>query len=222
MTSLYHSDVSENRSVSSAYDAWAATYDEDVNRTRDLDATVLRDSALSVEHARVIEIGCGTGKNTEWLAQRARSVIALDFSPGMLARARERVTAAQVTFVEHDITLPWPLPDESGDVIVGNLVLEHVADVGRVFREAARVLRLGGELFICELHPYRQRRGGQAHFTSAEGDVVHVPAHVHTMSEYLNAAVSAGLRLRHVGEWLESDAVANALPRLVSFRFSRE
>ena len=146
---------------------------------------------------------------------------ALDFSPGMLARARERVSGSHVTFIQQDITVRWPLPDVSSDVVIGNLVLEHISDVAVVFREAARVLRAGGELFICELHPYRQLRGSQAHFTDADGAIVHVPAHTHSMSEYLNAAISAGLQLSYVGEWLEDGAAPDAPPRLVSFNFRR-
>jgi hypothetical protein len=49
-----------------------------------------------------------------WLAEHARSVIALEFSPRML-RARERVHADHVTFLEHDVTRAWPPPSETVD-----------------------------------------------------------------------------------------------------------
>jgi malonyl-CoA O-methyltransferase len=105
---------------------------------------------------------------------------------------------------------------------VGNLVLEHVAALAPVFAESARVLRRGGELFLCELHPFRQWRGGQAHFAdAATGETVHVAAHVHSMSEYVNGGLEAGLTLRHVGEWLENEAAEGAPPRLLSIRFTR-
>src|SRR5262245_18756872 len=96
-------DSGDARDVANAYDRWAATYDSDVNPTRDLDAEVLRRAGPPVEGRDVLEIGCGTGKNTRWLSERARSVVALDFSAGMVARARERVPAGHVNFVHHDI-----------------------------------------------------------------------------------------------------------------------
>ena len=207
--------------VARAYDAWAARYDEDVNRTRDLDAEVVRGVGLPVAQRDVVELGCGTGKNTEWLAGEARSVVALDFSPGMLARARARVTADHVRFVQHDLRDPWPLADRSADVVIGNLVLEHVDHLLPVYSEAARVLRPGATLFLCELHPERQRRGGQAHFTAPTGDVVHVPAFRHTVAEYINGGIAAGLRVTRVGEWLEADASRDAPPRLFSLEFVR-
>jgi ubiquinone/menaquinone biosynthesis C-methylase UbiE len=55
--------------------------------------------------------------------------------------------------------------DASVDLVIGNLILEHVSNVAPIFAEAARVLRPGGVMYSCELHPYRQLRGGQAHFT---------------------------------------------------------
>jgi ubiquinone/menaquinone biosynthesis C-methylase UbiE len=210
------------RDVADAYDRWAASYDADRNATRDLDADVVRRSPLAIDGRDVLELGCGTGKNTVWLAERARSVVALDFSPGMLARARERVRGSHVRFVEHDVREPWPVADASADVIVGNLVLEHVADLAPVYAEAARALRAGGRLLFCELHPERQRRGGQAHFTeAATGATVHVPAHLHTVAEYVNGGLDAGLALRHLGEWLETDAPHGAPPRLLSVVFEK-
>jgi malonyl-CoA O-methyltransferase len=213
--------------VAGAYDRWAASYDADRNLTRDLDADVVRRLPLDVDGRDVVELGCGTGKNTVWLAARARTVTALDFSAGMLARARERLAAAPdgraaTRLVEHDVREPWPVPDASADVVIGNLVLEHVAALAPVYAEAARALRPGGRLLLCELHPERQRRGGQAHFTDAgTGDTVHVPAHRHTVSEYVNDGLAAGLALRHLGEWLEDGAPDDAPPRLLSVLFER-
>lgn len=201
-----------------AYDLWSATYDTGTNRTRDLDALVLRRQvALALDGSDVLEVGCGTGKNTEWLAQHARSVLALDFSTGMLDKARERVRSERVRFVQHDLREPWPVPVSSVDAVVANLVLEHVERLEPFFRRAAAVLRPGGRLFVCELHPFRQLSGSQARFSASETAPEQlVTAHRHDVSHYLNAGVNAGLELRHCGEWLEDSADPGALPRLFS------
>ena len=208
--------------VAQAYDRWSRRYDDDHNSTRDLDARVVRGSPLHVAGSRVLELGCGTGKNSEWLATQARELVALDFSPGMLDVARRRVRSQRVRFVEHDITRPWPVEPSSIDLVVGNLVLEHVRDLAPIYAEAARVLRRGGELFLCELHPYRQLRGAQAHFEDAEtSETVPVTAYQHSVGEYVNGGLASGFTLRALGEHLEESASPDSPPRLLSVLFER-
>ncbi|MEK0081987.1 class I SAM-dependent methyltransferase [Benzoatithermus flavus] len=205
------------------YDSWAATYDTQENATRDLDAAVLRLTDLPLDGASVIELGAGTGKNTAWLATRTASVLALDLSPGMLTRARERVPAAHVRFLLHDITRPWPVGDCSADLVVGNLVLEHVADLRPVMTEAARALRPGGLLFLGELHPYRQLLGARARFQAGDALAL-IEAHRHGVSDYVNTALAAGFDLVRLGEWQESPTgpvPATDRPRLLTALFRR-
>ena len=208
--------------VASAYDRWATSYDADKNTTRDLDAFVMRRVPLALEGRDVLELGCGTGKNTSFLAEHAKSVLAMDFSEGMIARAHERLATSNVKFLRHDVRELWPVAAASVDVVVANLILEHVHDLAPVYFEAARVLRPGGQLFICELHPYRQLLGVQAHFTdAATGESVRVTAHVHTVSEYVNGGIESGFQLRSLTEWTEEEALADAPPRLISLLFER-
>lgn len=213
--------------VAVAYGRWAFTYDSAPNRTRDLDALVLREHGPDARGRVVLELGGGTGKNTVWLAERASQVVSLDLSREMQAQARDKVAAlglpeGRVTFVRHDVRDTWPVADESVDLVVAHLVLEHVEALEPLFAEAARVLRRGGTLWVSELHPERQRRGGQAHFAdAATGETVYVPAFRHAVSEYVNAAIAAGLRVRRLGEWLEDGAEPDAPPRLFTMRVKR-
>ena len=208
--------------VAGAYDRWAASYDADKNVTRDLDANVMRRAPLVLENRDVLELGCGTGKNTVFLAEHAKSVLAMDFSEGMIARAHQRLATSNVRFILHDVRELWPVETASVDVVVANLILEHVHDLAPVYFEAARVLRPAGQLFVCELHPYRQLLGVQAHFTdAATGEMVNVAAHVHTVSEFTNGGIEAGFALKSLGEWTEDQAPPDTPPRLISFLFER-
>lgn len=203
--------------VASAYDSWAETYDSDPNKTRELAAVLLRQRCLELAGRDVIEIGCGTGHNTQWLAEQAGSVVALDFSERMLRKGKARVHSHRVRFVQHDIRLAWPLADASADLVVAMLVLEHIEHVELIFDEAARTLRIGGELFLCELHPMRQMSGRQAEFTDTETrERVRVPAFLHDISEYVNVGLGRGYELIHLGEWRDLDARPSDLPRLLS------
>ena len=208
--------------IATAYDRWAKTYDTDLNRTRELAAAVLRQSNLRLAGRDVIEIGCGTGHNTEWLAERASSVLAMDFSEGMLRQAKARVHSAHVRFVQHDIRSVWPTADASADLVIAMLVLEHIEQVEPIFAEAFRALGSGGELFVCELHPMRQMSGRQAEFTSPEtGECERISAFLHDVSEYVNAGLRSGLELMHMGEWRNSNDAQSDLPRVLSLQFRK-
>lgn len=212
----------DDAAIARAYDRWAGQYDADLNATRDLDGAELRATSLPFGGLDVLEIGCGTGKNTIWLATRAASVVAVDLSEGMLARARQLVTASNVRFAVLDVRRPWPIADGSVDVVLCDLVLEHVRALEPVYREAARVLRPGGHLRLSELHPFRQLLGAQAHFTEdGTRETIMVPAFRHSMSEYVNAGIAAGLRALEIGESLEAGARADAPPRLLTALFAR-
>ena len=102
--------------------------------------------------------------------------------------------------------------------MICNLILEHVDDVGPIYREAARALRSGGSLFVCEIHPYRQIRGGQAQIRSECGDARPICAYIHSLSEYVNEGLAAGLSVRNIGEW---HGGRDDTPRLLSLLFER-
>ena len=206
--------------IAAAYNEWAETYDTDPNRTRELAASVLRQVGLRVAGRNVIEVGCGTGRNTEWLAQQAGEIVGLDFSEGMLQRAQERVSSSHVRFVHHDVRNPWPLPPASADLVIAMLILEHVEDIKPMVVESARALTSGGELFICELHPMRQLLGGQAQFNNARtGEHHRVPAFLHDVSDYVNAGLALGFELASLGEWRDLEAPRSSAPRLITVLF---
>ncbi len=210
-------------SVSDLYDAWSDTYDEDANRTRDLAARALRAAALRGLTGDVVELGCGTGENTAWLAERARSLVAVDFSEGMLRRARAKVTDARVRFVAHDLRQPLPLPDASADLVAIVLVLEHLPAITPVVADAARTLRPGGELFVCEYHPFRQLTGGQARFQPPGAErVVRIPAYLHMLGEFVHAGITAGLDVARVEERFDDERPdEGALPRILALTFRK-
>src|SRR5436190_8156536 len=107
--------------IRDAYTSWAPTYDQDRNLTRDLDAQVTRQILGKSHFQSILELGCGTGKNTELLARIGKQVLAFDFSEGMIERARQKIQASQVSFTATDITRGWPCPDRSVDLVVCNL-----------------------------------------------------------------------------------------------------
>jgi ubiquinone/menaquinone biosynthesis C-methylase UbiE len=95
---------------------------------------------------RVLEIGCGRGAFALELADRGASVVAADFSPSAVDRARELVGDSCETLVADIQQIPFP--DESFDLVVSLETLEHVPDPDRGLAELVRVTKRGGRLIV--------------------------------------------------------------------------
>ena len=142
--------------VQQAYNEWAESYDTVQNKTRDLEAKALRESIAFSEPLDILEIGCGTGKNTEWLLKGAKHLFAADFSAEMLSKAKEKIKAETVEFRQFDLREDWAFSENHFDLITCSLALEHIENIDFVFRQAFRVLRKNGLFYIGELHPFKQ------------------------------------------------------------------
>ena len=203
-----------------AYNEWAAQYDTNLNRTRDLEARSLRETLGHLDFDNCLEIGCGTGKNTVWLLEKARHITAVDLSEEMLARARSKVTDQAVRFARADITAPWTFRDRLYDLVTFSLVLEHIADMAPVFREAAASLKEGGYVYIGELHPFKQYAGSKARFETASGTQV-VDCFNHHISDFTHLPHGFGLVPVLVNEYFDDDD-RSGVPRILTVLLKKE
>ncbi len=96
---------------------------------------------------RVLELGCGTGVFTRRVIPAGASLVALDLSAELLAKARARVLNG-ARFVRSDAEA-LPFPAGAFDVVYGCSVLHHL-DVEMALREVRRALRPGGRLIFSE------------------------------------------------------------------------
>lgn len=206
--------------VQQAYNSWAQQYDSNENKTRDLEARSLRETLAPLTFEHCLEIGCGTGKNTLWLLEKAATVTAVDLSEEMLSKAKEKVSSPTVTFLQANITQPWVFATKQFDLIGFSLVLEHIELLQPVFEKAAAVLKPGGYLYISELHPFKQYNGSKARFETDEGTQV-VTCFNHHITDFTDAAKASGLHLLSLTENFDDDD-RNAIPRLLTLLFTKK
>lgn len=92
--------------------------------------------------AVVLDLGCGYGEFINNIA--AGRKLAMDLNPDAPAHL-----AREVEFLHQDCSAPWPLPDNSLDVVFTSNFFEHLPDkdcLNRTLRQALRCLKPGGQL----------------------------------------------------------------------------
>jgi demethylmenaquinone methyltransferase/2-methoxy-6-polyprenyl-1,4-benzoquinol methylase len=97
---------------------------------------------------RVLDVATGTGMVAYALARRGATVVGLDQSEQMLARARAR-PAARVTFIRGEAE-HLPFTDREFDALTFTYLLRYVDDPEATMRELARVVRPGGRIGMVE------------------------------------------------------------------------
>ena len=205
--------------VENAYNIWADQYDTNSNRTRDLDKKSTIETLSKLDFSSVIELGCGTGKNTIFLLKKAEKIIGLDFSQEMLDKAKLKINDKRVEFRKADLTIEWKIDNDSADLITCSLVLEHIEDLDFIFDQANKKLKNGGAFFISELHPFKQYSGSKAKFETESG-TQELETYIHHISEYLNSAKNNSLELIELKEWFDDD-MKNKIPRLIGLVFRK-
>jgi malonyl-CoA O-methyltransferase len=91
------------------YDRWSEVYDRDGNALIALEEKYLPEILGEVRGLKVADIGCGTGRHASRLASSGAQVVALDFSTGMMRKAREKFAAEQVAFAVADVSNSRPI-----------------------------------------------------------------------------------------------------------------
>jgi 2-polyprenyl-3-methyl-5-hydroxy-6-metoxy-1,4-benzoquinol methylase len=141
--------------LQTAYDQWHGSLEEedhDDSLWHEMVKKHLRAEDLSGR--RVLEIGCGRGGFSCWLARQTRpgapELTAADFSASALDRAKAQAARHGLTgiqWMQEDVQR-LSFADGSFDTVISCETVEHVPDVARAVRELARVLRPGGRLVL--------------------------------------------------------------------------
>ena len=141
-------------------DSVAGQMDRHYSPGRTWEATML--GFLSyVRLGDVLDAGSGDGMVASMLAPRCRSITCLDVSAKVLQAARQRLTELRnVRFAPGDIHA-LPFPDAHFDHVLLLNVLPYSKDPAQALREAARVLRPGGDLLVSTLADHDHARHHQ-------------------------------------------------------------
>ncbi len=187
------------------------------------DAAVLeriRDAVRPAPGMKLLDLGCGPGIVTAFLAPSVREAVAYDLTPEMLEKARQRCEKASLKNVRFELGRAEELPfeKESFDCVVTRLTIHHFPDPRRVMEEAARVTRLKGRVVVVDFLSSEKEEEAALHNAL---ETLRDPTHVRALSadELQRLLEAAGLRItsrlawkrkRDFAEWI---GIANAPER---------
>jgi len=150
--------------------------------------------------ATILELGCGEGNDSYFFAAQGHKIMATDFSDIVIEQNKTRWQDDRLTFAEQDISQPLEYADESFDVVYARLSLHYfkAEATQQIFREIARVLKVGGLLcFMCK----STEDGIYGKGTEIENDMYELDGHVrHFFSEPFTQQLlsAAGLQAKKV------------------------
>ncbi|HUM65068.1 MAG TPA: class I SAM-dependent methyltransferase [Chitinophagaceae bacterium] len=201
--------------VKAAYNIWAEQYDTNENKTRDLEGVSLREILADMQFDSCLEIGCGTGKNTEWLTTKARKILAVDLSDEMLTKAKIKIQSDRVEFIQADINKDWDFVNNKIFALATfSLVLEHIENLDNIFEKLSKVVNTNGYVYIGELHPFKQYNGTKARFESENGLQI-VTCFNHNISDFINSAKNHEFELLSLDEFFDNND-KTSVPRILT------
>ena len=230
-------DVSPYKTIPTdqLYEQWASTYDTDGNVLQAVDGIQMKkllpkfvrltrnDRDASTEEAaplRILDLGCGTGRNTLKLLQAnwdaGVHIYGWDISQAMLDIAKKKCnelphsSKLELTFQEIDLKTSDSVPETYNqyfDGLISTLVLEHIP-AETFFNTLAKVLKSGSYALVTNMH-HDMGAVSRAGFKTASGERFKGMSYIHTPESTVAAAIAAGLEL--VGDVDEAGVEADLI-----------
>ncbi|MCO5158683.1 MAG: class I SAM-dependent methyltransferase [Aquamicrobium sp.] len=182
---------------------------------------------------RVADLGCGFGWSARWMrAEGAASVLGLDLSQNMIARARADTDDPAIEYRIADLDTA-ELPAAAFDLVFSMLAFHYVRDFARLARTIHAALAPGGDLIFTIEHPIFMaaahprwtrdedgRRTWPVNGYFSEGErrtdwlADGVLKYHRTLGTTLNTLIGAGFMLRRVEEFVPTPAQIAGMPEL--------
>ncbi|NUU08584.1 ubiquinone/menaquinone biosynthesis methyltransferase [Leifsonia sp. C5G2] len=153
----------------------------------------------------ILDVAAGTGTSSASLARNGASVVAADFSEGMIEVGRRRQADNPfVRFVQADATA-LPFDDDSFDAVTISFGLRNIVDPKKALAEFYRVVRPGGRVVVCEFSqpPLAPIRAGYAAYLKYGMPVLaRVASSNPAAYEYLMESIQAWPDQQALAGWL--------------------
>jgi len=181
------------------FDAVAEVYDTQANPLLALEQRILGPRIGNVRGLDVIDVGCGTGRWLQRLADcSARSLLGVDISSEML------LVAAGKQIKGCDLRLgnctALPVEEATADLVLSSFVLSYVADLETFAREIYRVARPGATVFVADMHPETEAACDWKRSFQARGSETRIRGWGWSLEQITQALQVGGFKLLSLSE----------------------
>jgi demethylmenaquinone methyltransferase/2-methoxy-6-polyprenyl-1,4-benzoquinol methylase len=153
----------------------------------------------------ILDVAAGTGTSSASLARNGASVVAADFSEGMIEVGRRRQAGNPfIRFVQAD-AMDLPFDDDSFDAVTISFGLRNIVDPRKALAEFSRVVKPGGRVVVCEFSqpPLAPVRAGYAAYLRYGMPLLARLASSNPAAyEYLMESIQAWPNQRALAEWM--------------------
>tara|TARA_Y100000034_G_scaffold88576_1_gene106338 strand:- start:3532 stop:4221 length:690 start_codon:yes stop_codon:yes gene_type:complete len=143
-------------SVKKAYKIWSKNYDMVCNTAILCEGNKPINSLGKLKGKKILDLGCGTGRNSIKIARKGAKVIGIDFSKDMLKIAKNKAEKLNldIKFDEQNFLKKIKFKSKTFDGIICNLVFGHIKNTLPIIKEMKRVLKNNGIIVITDIHPF--------------------------------------------------------------------
>ncbi len=236
------------------YDAEADEYYELMNDRLVNDESFLKrnyDAILSMlgplNGLEVCDLACGAGHLCHRMAELGAKVTGVDLSEKLLEHARRDGSGNGVRFIRDDAQQLTSMSDETFDLLVSNLALMDIENLGQVYASVSRVLKPGSRFVFSVMHPCFSgpffesdgppmeladdgsfiawrvfRYVDEGHWHSPRSGLRSAVGAIHRMiSTYINGLQEAGMILRRIKETTLPEGEYGTAPKQFSSKIAR-
>lgn len=171
--------------VQEGYDIWSDSYESTPNPVVAVDSRHTLPLLAPQKGQRILDAGCGTGRNLRPMLLAGADVFGIDFSLGMLRVAQTNRIA------QADLLCPLPFQADTFDAVLCALIGEHLPELNTPLHDFFRITRPGGRLVFSVYHPELAAAGKEANFQK-HGAEYRLGAVVYSTHDYLRAVADAG------------------------------
>ena len=214
-------DAKEARKIYNTYGKFFVEREEknpDRKRISEIIISMIND----LKEKKILDAGCGTGKECELLAKRGAKVVGIDVSEFMIKLARKKCKNLGVKFFLRDMERTG-FERESFDLILSVFSLMYKKNLRAVLKEFRRILKKDGEFLVVVPHPIERmvkhtrnyfKRGK---FLKINGNIRYFNYHW-TLEDYLNSIISQGFRVEEIKELGSSSLRESYYPHYLIIR----